>query len=512
MRDDVEQIIIGLTKSFKAMQMYGMGHSSFLNFFEPFYEKLSTYLQQHNDFQLKIEKFTMVHNDREVYKEEEMDMSIAFRLFKDGIRMIGFNSGLTSDELLLFIDVISRPAREWDVALGLWECNFIHVPFYVIETDEVLDYKVPEVPVQFVDYDEKLKQLLLKEKIDIDAIIIPDLNLSEVENLKQSISKEEKSAILPIVIDTLNDYLHVERSPEIIDGLIEILATCVNGGDFYNARRICYKLKDFPDVDFISRFENQVTIAGFQNALNVPEDAQFNECLAFIGFLTQRSIPFLMALLPIVERSDRQNAMKHRIAHIAESDPAPVAAFLTGTDTDMIVNAIDVLGVIKPESLTRQLEPLMYHKSERVRAAIVEALADTEHLDLIARFVDDPAVEVRTRALRALGKRTYPGIYPILLERIKRHDFLDLDFSEQREVFNNLTANRDDNLVPLLRKMLYKRKWFGGKHYRVMRRLAALALSQIDTEETRAILRSGLRNRNKDVKHACETVLKEKAK
>ncbi|NIW13913.1 MAG: hypothetical protein GWN31_08275, partial [Candidatus Thorarchaeota archaeon] len=112
------------------------------------------------------------------------DMNIAFRLFKDGIRNISFLSGLTSDELLLFVDVISRPAKDWDVALGLWECNFTHITFYVIEAEEVLDYRVPDVPIQHVDYDEKLKQLILREKIDIDAVIVPDLDTQEVENLK----------------------------------------------------------------------------------------------------------------------------------------------------------------------------------------------------------------------------------------------------------------------------------------------------------------------------------------
>jgi len=510
MKDEVDQIILGLTKSFKAMQMYGMSHSSFLNFFVPFYQKLAAFLKEHNEFNLKIEEFKMIQDEREVYKEEEMDMSIAFRLFKDGIRTIGFNGGLTSDELLLFIDVISQPSKDWDVALGLWECNFTHITFYVIETEEVLDYKIPDVPTQYVDYDEKLRQLILKEKISIDTVIIPDLNQEEVENLKISITDDERSAILPVVIKTLSNYLHIERSQEIIDGLIEILETCVNLKDFYNARRICYKLKDYPDVDFIGRFENEITVMSFKETLNIPQDDVFNEFLAFIGFFSKKSIPFLLRLMPFVERSDRLNALRHRVAHIANNDPGPIAEFLTSKDAEMLINAIDIIGIIKPAGVDRLLQPLIYHTDERVRMAIVDALASAEQPELVAKYVNDPAVDVRIKALRMLGKHKYPAIYPVLLDRIHQKSFLKLDFSEQREVFNNLTANRDSDLVQIMRKLLYKRKWFGRKKYRVMRRLAALALSQINTAESHEVLRLGILKRDTDVKLACEAALKEK--
>ena len=510
MKDELDQIILGLTKSFKAMQMYGMNHASFLNFFTPFFQKLSAFLKEHNELELKVEEFGLIHAGRVVYKEEEMDLSIAFRLFKDGIRSIGFMSGLTSDELLLFIDVISRPGREWDIALGLWECNFTHITFYVVETDEVLDYQVPEVPVMHVDYDEKLKQLILKEKIDIDAVIIPDLNPQEVEHLKCRITDEERAAILPIVIKTLGDYLSTERSQEIIDGLVEILQTCVNAHDFFNARRICYKLKEYPDVDFIERFENDTTIMNFREVVNVPQDEVFNEFLAFLGFFSIRAIPFMIQVLPFVERSDRLNALHHRIAQIAESDATPVLGFLKHEDPALVVNAIHLVGIIKPAGIEKLLEPFVYHKDEGVRSATVDALAAADQSVAIVKFVTDPSVEVRVKALRALAQQKCPQMYAVLLERIKQRSFLDLEFSEQHEVFNYLAANGDRDLVRIMRDMLFKRKWFGAKRYRVLRRLAAAALSRINTAEALGILETGRNRGNRDIRHACETALKER--
>lgn len=508
MREEVDQIILGFTKAFKALQMYGMNHSSFRNFYMPFYENMSEFLRKNNELNLQIDKFAMHYDNHIVYSEEEMDLSIAFRLFKDGVRSIGFMGGITSDELLLFLDVISQPTKDYDVALGLWECDFSHIVFYVVEEEEVLDYRVPDVPTEFVDYDEKLKQLILREKIDIDAVIVPDLKPNEVKSLMDNITAEEKASILPLVIKTLTDFLHTERSKEVIDGLIELLESCVDSQDFYSARRIAYKLKDYPEVSFAERFENATTIMGFKGMVNVPQNELFNEFLAFIGFFSKKSVPFLLQLLPFAERADRLHSMRHRVAYIAQDDVTPIAELLSNEDTNALVNAIAIIGIMRSSDATDLLKPHINHPDERVRLEIIDALGNVKQPELLVTYVKDSRMEVRVKALRILAKLKYPQMYPVLLDKIKDKTFLSLEFSEQREYFNYLTANADSSLVQILKNMLNKRKWFGRKKYRVMRRLAALALAQIGSKESMEVLRTGAEKKNNDIKSACELALK----
>jgi hypothetical protein len=437
-----------------------------------------------------------------------MDLSIAFRLFKDGVRSVGFMGGITSDELLLFLDVISQPTKDYDVALGLWECDFSHIAFYVVEEEEVLDYRVPDVPTEFVDYDEKLKQLILREKIDIDAVIIPDLKPDEVKNLMNNITAEEKAAILPLVIKTLTDFLSTERAKEVIDGLIELLETCVNDHDFYNARRIAYKLKDYPEVSFVERFENATTIMGFKEMVNIPQNELFNEFLAFIGFFSKKSVPYLLQLLSFAERPDRVHSVRHRIAYIAQDDVTPIAELLQSEDVESIINATAIIGIMRSQDAAKLLEPFINHPDERLRLEIIDALGNVKQPELLVTYVKDPHMEVRIKALRMLAKLKYPQMYPVLLDKIKDKTFLNLEFNEQREYFNYLTANADSNLVPILKNMLFKRKWFGRKKYRVMRRLAASALAQIGSSESLEVLKAGEKKRNKDIQAACELALK----
>jgi hypothetical protein len=509
MKDEVDQITLGLTKAFKSLQMYGMNHSSFRNFYMPFYEKMSDFLKIYNQLSFQIGKFTMLQDNRVVYKEEEMDLSIAFRLFKDGVRNIEFNTGLTSDELLLFLDVLSQPGKDFDVALGLWECDFSHISFYVVEEEEMVDYRIPDVPVVYIDYDEKLKQLIMREKIDIDAVIIPDLKPNEVKSLMNSMSEEEKASIIPMVITTLTDFLHTDRSQEVIEGLIEILESSVNRKDFYSARRIAYKLRDYPEIKFLDRFENAATIMGFMEMLNVTQNELFNDFLAFIGFFSKKSIPFLMELLPLTERSDRLHALRHRIAYIAQDDPNPVMEFLKSDNAEVILNTVVILGIMKASSSAAMLEPLVSYPDKRVRVEVIEALGNMKKPAMVVKFLMDPSQEARIKALRLLGKLKYPQIYSIFLDKVKSKDFLDLEYAEKREYFNYLTANADHHLAGFLKDLLFKRKWFGRKKYRDMRRLAATALSQMANPKALEVLQMGVAKRNKDIRSACEIALKE---
>jgi HEAT repeat protein len=177
----------------------------------------------------------------------------------------------------------------------------------------------------------------------------------------------------------------------------------------------------------------------------------------------------------------------------------------------VLINAIAILGIMKASSAKSLLDPLVLHPEEAVRLEVIEALGSIKQPELVARYLTDPSKEARIRALRILGKLKYPQVYPVLLDKIRDKNFLKLEFAEQREYFNYLTANADHNLVHIFKNLLYKRKWFGRKKYRIMRRLAAMGLAQIANEDALEILRKGMDKKNKDIQAACEMALRGKS-
>ncbi|MEO0107120.1 MAG: hypothetical protein ABIL46_07320, partial [candidate division WOR-3 bacterium] len=178
---NIQELTIGLIKTIKAAQIYQTIHPTFRNFFDQFYQDITEYLKMNYQFILQIEKFSIRSEERTLYEETEKDISIAFRLFKDGIREISFSRGITEDELLIFIEVISRSERDQDLALNLWECDFSHINFYVVEEEEEkFTYTLPELPKLEINYDEAVSEILAKEKIDFADKINIDLMPEEL--------------------------------------------------------------------------------------------------------------------------------------------------------------------------------------------------------------------------------------------------------------------------------------------------------------------------------------------
>lgn len=510
MKNQVTDIILALTKAVKVLQIYRINHPTFRNFYGSFYEKLADYLKKYNELSFQIEQFTILHSDRVIYEETEEDISIAFRLFGDGIRNIGFTEGLTSQELLLFLEIISQPSSEQSIALSLWECDFTHINFYIVEEeDEPLDYKIPDAPVENIDYEKKIREILDREKIDMDIPLTSDLNFYELKSLKTEILDDRRNSILALTIDVLIDFLNVERSQEIIDSLIELLQQCIENRDFYHARRIVYTLQEHTDINVIEKFENETTILGFTNLVNTSHNEIFNEFIDFIGFFSKKSIPYFLKMMAFVKRQDRLDALRQRFAHTAQGDPALIASFLKSANVTTVINAIAILGIMRLKEVVPHLQPLMYHAEPMVRAEIVSALKNVGEASMIIKFLDDPNSDVRIKALHALTQAEYPSIYSELLQRVKREDFLNLEFMEQKEYFKYLAANGDNNLTNELKEILFKKlSLFGSKRYRIMRKLAAIGLAHIYSEEALEILRQGAEDKNRDIKLACEMALR----
>lgn len=506
----VDDIILALTKTIKSAQIYGTNHPSFQNFYTQFYQTLTDFLTSHNELNFKVDRFSLLYADRVVYEDKEKDINIAFRLFRDGVRSIGFTDGLTTDELVHFLEVISQSTKDQDIALRLWESDFTHINFYVVEEeDEVIHYTIPDAQVENIDYEAFVHEVIAKEKLGKDTLIIPDLSFEELNSLRTEIVNSKQQPIVPLAITTLTDFLNTDKSQEVINSLIELFEQCIDKRDFYNARRILHTLKDYPDVNIVAKLENETTIMGFANLFNIPEDDIFNEFIEFVGLFSKKSIPYFLKMITSVGREDRLDALKKKIADVAQEDVSLIVPFLQNEDTQTVIHAIAILILMDSNETPSLLEPLFHHPEPRVRAEVISSLARLSEPTRIIKFLDDQSSDIRIKALQALTQINYPDIYPKLLRRMTSKDFSHMDFNEQKEYFNCLVAHGDSNLVKTLKKILFKWLLFGRKKYKDMRTLAAMSLAHIGSDEAIEILRQGTKKRNRDIRLACEMALKE---
>jgi hypothetical protein len=505
---DITDIVKSMVKAIKAIQMYGINHPSSKNFLTPFFNKLTVLLEKQPGCSLKIEQFAIYYDTQKIYEENEKDISIAFRLFRDGIRNLNFSSGITSDEIQLFLRTLSQASRDQDIALCLWEQHFPNIEIYVVEEEETeYEYAVPEITQESIDYDAKLHEIVKRERIDIDAPLPLDFTPEELDLLQSQI--RQGSRPMTTAITTLMSFLEHERAPEIVNSLIELLEQCITNGNFYDARRIVHRLRKYPDINPVEKFENEATIMSFGMVVNTASDAVYNEFLAFIGFFSERSIPFLIKLLTQIKRPERLHSLRHRVAYVAQDNPAAVLVYLSSKNREMLVNTIALVGMLNLDNTVDYLKPFVAHADPIVRAEVVLALENKDFPFYISKFMDDEDSSVRIKALQALGRLRYMKIYGTLLRHVKSKAFRELEFAEQREYFNCLVSNGGNTLVRDLKKILFKWVLCGSKTYAPLRKMAAIAIVQSKKEGVLEILAQGSKKRNKDIREACSRALKQ---
>lgn len=505
----ITELTNDLIKTIKAAQIYQTAHPSFKNFFNQLYQDLIEYLKTNYQIVFQIERFSIRYEDYVVYEETEKDISIAFRLFRDGIREIRFSEGITDDELLIFIEVVSRTDREQDIALNLWECDLSHISFYVVEEEEEkLTYSIPEIPKMEINYDEAIKGVLSKEKIEFSDKITVDITPEELKQLKSAITEVEKQIPIGIVISTLIDALKKSQSQEIIDALVEMLELSISTNDFNNACLIVNQLWSYHDINLISRIENETMVMSFVGLPDVLDEQSFHDLIALVGFFSKKSVPYFLHVLKNMKNQQRLATLQNRLAYICQGDPSPLIDFLKSSDLQTLTNAIIILGIIKNRSVIPLLENLILHPAHRVRMAIIDALTELGEAKMIADFLNDIQTEVRIKALQALERINYPPIYQRLIKTIKKRTFLKLNYNEQKAYFNCLVANRDSRIIRHLEKILFKWAIFSGKKYLIKRQLAAQALAKLNSSKAIEILKKGTGKRNEDIRAICENALK----
>ncbi|MGQ9702266.1 MAG: HEAT repeat domain-containing protein [bacterium] len=498
-----------LIKSIKAAQIYQTTHPSFKNFFNKLYNDLGEFLKTTYQVTFQIERFSIRYENYVVYEETEKDLSIAFRLFRDGIREIRFNEGITADELLIFLEVISRTDRDQDIALNLWECDFSHITFYVVEEEEEkIAYSIPELPKMEINYDEAVKGTLSKEKIEFADKISADITPEELRQLKSAVIEAEKQLPVRLIISTLIEVLKVNQSQEVIDALVEILELSISTNDFNNACYIVNQLWNYNDINLIAQIETEALVMGFAGLPEILDEQSFNDFTALIGFFTKKSVPHFVRILKNIKNQQRLVALQGRIAYICQGDPSPLIDFLKSSDLQILTNAIIILGLIKNRTIIPLLKNMMVHPSSQVRMAIIEAFTELGEAKMTADFLDDLHPEVRIKALKALERMNYPPIYQRLLKTIKNRNFLKLNYDEQKAYFNCLVANRDSKITRHLEQILFKWTLFSRKKYLIKRQLAAQALVKLNSPKAVEILQKGRRRRSEDIRAICENALK----
>lgn len=144
--------LLALSRTARSFTLYDAQNEAVRGFLADLQAKFRQALAQVGELSLEVRPFELAFKGETVYLERERERSLAFRLFRDGVRRLTFDAALGWDDLLGLVEILSlRYAgvrqQEDDVVTLLHKAGFAHIRFAAVEgfvpDEEIADESVP---------------------------------------------------------------------------------------------------------------------------------------------------------------------------------------------------------------------------------------------------------------------------------------------------------------------------------------------------------------------------------
>jgi hypothetical protein len=136
-RESARLICNRLQQATRSLRLYPADHPTSHQVLEDFSRELNAHIDKYGPLILRVEENQLLYEDQEIYYQEDMRSSLAFTMFRDGIRFLTFHAGIDAAEAESFADCLAHAddlgSMEHDLATVLWERDLQHVEYEVAD-------------------------------------------------------------------------------------------------------------------------------------------------------------------------------------------------------------------------------------------------------------------------------------------------------------------------------------------------------------------------------------------
>lgn len=551
----VEELFRTLTKAVRAFQMYLPNNPIYQRAIDNIRTGFAPIWASGLDrLVLQIVETDLVWEEQVVYHQPSKPDSLAWSLYKDGMRVLTLSPGVERDEIVRFLDVIQRartlpPDAGDDLLTLLWEQDFSLVQYHF--TDFIPEAGVPglsgEGAYSQPAEDPAAQARENREKVVEEAPARPSgvidlqdfdstlywLEEGEIRALSEAIEKEYQQDLRRNVLNIVFDVLEQRNDDwvrfEILDSLEVYLPHVLNAGDFRVVAHILREARLLarraglltPEQrERLESFTGRMSEAGvLQQLLQSVTEAQVppteDDLRELFGELRPAGLePVLVWLPKIPEESPVHRLLSSAADRLAETSPQEVVRLLRHPESEALTAVVNLCARLRIASALPGLTETARHEQPGVRAATVralEALGTVAAMQLVEGALDDGDREVRIAAAQAAARRGYKGALARIEAVVRGRGDRLMDLTERMRFFEAYAEVAGPSALALLSEMLSPGTFLRRKEPTEVRACAALAIGRLRTEEAREVLMRHREDKELVVRNAVGRALREAA-
>ena len=138
----VTNLLAELTKTVKIFRTYPCDNSMSIAAVDKLTGSLTSYFETSAELELFVGRDQLLFNSETVYEDNNPRRSMAVKLDRDGVRRLVLSPGITREEIVDFLDVLTTELDEDsladDIVTLMWDKQFTHLKIFVLDesTDE----------------------------------------------------------------------------------------------------------------------------------------------------------------------------------------------------------------------------------------------------------------------------------------------------------------------------------------------------------------------------------------
>ena len=541
----VSELLQSLVKALRAFQMYLPNN--------PMYQRASQNVRAGfapiwpvlDDLELQVAETDFVWEGQVVYHQLTKAESLAWMLYKDGMRVLTLRKGVEEQEIIRFLEVVNR-ARFMqqdaadDLLTLLWEQEFYHISYQFVEGfgDEIVPEAVGTMGGDTTTTSAQIQQQVREEAqpksagiVDLEEFDSTLYFLDEnevaavVEQLRQEYTRDARASALAALYDIFEMESDRAVREEIIGVLETLLPNLLNAGEFRAVASVMRDVRSLVQQAPHLSTELRNRLLAFEAKLSEPEIVRqlmvsLDGAAALAGDedvtevlreLHPAALGAIVTFLPTLNNAHVRELLEQAADRIASSSPTEVLKLLRDPKSTAIKEIVEMCGRLKLQGAVPGLGETVRSPDPAVRLASVLALAEVASpgaLTAMEAAIDDDDRAVRLAAVRAMGvkgiRNALKRIEPVILGKSSR----DLDLTEKMAFFEAYGGIAGATAIPTLQSMLLSRGLLGYKAGPDTRACAAVALGRIRTPEARAVLQKVADDKELVVRQAVSRALR----
>ncbi len=521
---EANELLRALAHTVRSFILYDAGNERIRGFLEDARGRVERFLATRGPLPLEIRPWEIAIGDEVVYADPDRERSLAFRLYRDGVRRLVLEPGMEWSELVNLIGILSVRykgirTQEDDVVTLLWRAGFTHVGLTAIEGVVASEDDagqpapaaggpaVPRTPLQAAIFDAPYAFTYpwpaLAERAAVQHRPVPASLLARIgeEDGEEALPKEcialarellagaadPDDPLLPAdvapMLREMSGFLAGERH---VDALMQLARTVHETAPAGPVRDEL--LRACADEEVVRRLIDAQARAG------QPASPELIELLSLVPG------DHLQPLLDLFSEAPRAQ-LPRVVVQLLESQvrggAGRLVERLATLEGERAVELLQILARGDPAGAADAGVVALARPEEEVQLAALAVLAGAPYGAKVGRALvgalASPFPEVRLRAVAALVHQRERRAFAPLLERLRRGAGGEMTAAEARELAAALVRLEPEQARPLLREWARPPRLLGrlAPGQALLRRAAVAGLALLpgpDSEELLAWL------------------------